>query len=181
MALERSVEIKPNVQGYSNLATQYFFDGHYFRAARLYGDALRLDEGNYLIWGNLGDAQYFSANEQSQAASAYETALSLAEELRRTTPEKAILLADMALYNAMLDRPEPALELVANALELAPDDLALQLQAAQTYQQLGKTDEAIQLLGTVLDRNILPRLVSQNPWFSSTRDTTQFQALMSIR
>ena len=56
-ALERSVEIKPSVQGYSNLATLYFYQGRYFRAARLYEDALSLDEGNYLIWGNLGPKQ----------------------------------------------------------------------------------------------------------------------------
>ena len=108
-AMERSVEIKPSVQGYSNLATLYFFqEGRYFAAARLYEEALKLDERNYLIWGNLGDARYWGPDAQSQAAIAYERALSLAEELRSATPQDAVLLGDMALYSAMLGRSAPA-------------------------------------------------------------------------
>ena len=177
-AMERSVEIKPSVQGYSNLATLYFFqEGRYFAAARLYQEALKLDEKNYLIWGNLGDARYFGPDEQGLAVVAYETALSLAEELRGTTPQDAILLADMALYNAMLGRSAPALELVLEALELAPDDPDLQLQAAQTYQQLGRTADALLWLRNAIEGDMAPALVVRNPWFESIRDTDEFRAL----
>ena len=56
-AMERSVEIKPSVAGYSNLASAYFFqERRYFRAAQLYEDAVGLDELNYVTWGFLGDA-----------------------------------------------------------------------------------------------------------------------------
>ena len=179
-AIERSVEIRPSVAGYSNLGSLYFFqEGRYFAAARMYEDALNLDERNYLIWGNLGDARYFGPDEQSQAAVAYERALSLAEELRRTTPRNAVLLGDMALYNAMLGRSVPALELVLEALELTPNDPERQLQAAQTYQQLGRTDEAIGLLEAALDGNITPALVTENPWFESIRELSRFQELLT--
>ena len=158
-ALERSVEIKPSVNGYSNLATLYFFqERRYFAAAGLYEDALKLDERNYLVWGNLGDARYFGPDE-SEAAIAYERALSLAEGLRRTTPDNAILLGDMALFNAMLGRSVPALDFIGNALELAPDDPALQLQAAQTYQQLGRTEDALRSIGRAVEGDIAPALV----------------------
>ena len=178
-AMERSVEIKPSVPGYSNLATLYFFqEARYFAAARMYEEALKLDERNYFIWGNLGDARYWGPDEQSRAAVAYERALSLAEELRRTTPQDSALLGDMALYNAMLGREALALEFVRDALTLAPDDPELQLLAAQTYQQLGRTDAALQLLEQALDGNITPPLVFQNPWFESIRDTAEFQALV---
>ena len=178
-ALERSVEIKPSVNGYSNLATLYFFqERRYFAAAGLYEDALKLDERNYLVWGNLGDARYFGPDE-SEAAIAYERALSLAEGLRRTTPDNAILLGDMALFNAMLGRSVPALDFIGNALELAPDDPALQLQAAQTYQQLGRTEDALRSIGRAVEGDIAPALVLQNPWFDSIRHTDEFQALTS--
>ena len=114
-----------------------------------------------------------------QAKDAYLQALSLAEELRTATPQDALLLGDMALYNAMLGRSAPALELVLEALTLAPDVPELQLQVAQTYQQLGRTDEALQLLEAALDGNITPTLVFRNPWFESIRDTVAFQALMA--
>ena len=180
-AMERSLEIKPSVPGYSNLATLYFFQGgRYFAAARLYEEALNLDERNYLIWGNLGDARYWGPDEQRQAAVAYEQALSLAEELRSATPRDALLLGDMALYNAMLDRSAPALELVTDALRLAPDDPELQLQAAQTYQQLGRIDDALRWLGKAIEGGIAPALVVQNPWFESIRDTEEFRARVPI-
>lgn len=178
-AMERSVDIKPSVNGFSNLASLYFFqERRYFAAARLYEDALELDEGNYLIWGNLGDARFFGPAEQSQAVIAYERALSLAEELRRTTPQDATLLGDMALYNAMLGRDTPALALIANALDLAPDDPVLHVQAAQTFQQLGRTDDALGLLSRAVEQGVAATLVFQNPWFDSIRDTAAFQALV---
>ena len=84
----------------------------------------------------------------------------------------------MAFYNAMLERQAPALEFLREALALAPDDPDLQLQAAQTYQQLGQTDDALPLLGEAIQENIAPMLVLQNPWFESLRNTEEFQALM---
>ena len=158
-AMERSVEIRPSVPGYSNLATLYFFqERRYFAAARAYEEALKLDERNYLIWGNLGDARYWGPDEQSQAAIAYERALSLAEELRRTTPQDAFLVGDMALYSAMIGRSAPALVLVLEALELAPDEPELQLQAAQTYQQLGRTEDALLWLDRAVEGDVAPSL-----------------------
>ncbi len=180
-ALERSVEIRPSVSGYSNLATLYFFQGRYLRAAGLYEDARNLDEGNYLIWGNLGDALYWSSSEQERAAAAYGRALELAEELRATTPDDSPLLGDMALYNAMLGRSARALDLIADALGLAPDDAELRLQAAQVYQQLGQTDEAVSQLGQALNRGMTPALVLQNPWFASIRDTEGFLGVVASR
>ena len=176
--MERSVEIKPSVAGFSNLASAYFFqERRYFRAAQLFEEAAELDELNYVTWGFLGDARYWDG-DQRQAAVAYERALSRAEELRMTTPQDAMLLGEIAFYNAMLERPEPALEILQEALELAPDDPDLSLQAAQTYQQLGQTDDALRWLGEGIDGGLAPALVRLNPWFDSIQDTEALRALM---
>ncbi len=85
----------------------------------------------------------------------------------------------MALYNAMLGRSDAALDLVLEALDLAPANPDLQLQAAQTYQQLGRTEEALVWLGKVVAEDPSPAMVLQNPWFESIRNTAGFQALMT--
>ena len=175
-ALERSIAIRPSVFGINNLATLYFFQGRYFRAARLYEEALNLDEGNYLIWGNLGDALYWG--EEEQAPAAYRRALELAADLRATTRDDPLLLASMALYNAMLGQEAPALELVTDAIRLDPDDAELQLQAAQAYQQLGRTEEAIARLRVAVGAQITPSLISKNPWFESIQELPEFQELL---
>jgi len=178
-AMERSVEIRPTSSGYSNLATAYFYQGSYFRAASVYEDAVKLDERNYLLWGNLADALYWRPGGGQEAAAAYRQALELAEELRLTTPRNGLLLGDMALYNAMLGQTEVALGFVEEALELAPASTELQLQAAQTFQQLGRTEEAIERLWVATAAEITPSLISQNPWFESILDLPEMQALMA--
>ena len=140
----------------------------------------KLDENNYLIWGNLGDARYWGT-QREQAPDAYRQAFALAEELRQTTPEDALLLADMAGYHAMLGNEAEALKLIDRALALAPSEPERQLQAAQVYAQLGRSGEALRRLAEGIEGGLSLAFVSKNPWFSDLRDSSDFQAIVAGR
>ena len=177
VAFERSLAIKPTLGGYSNLGTLYFFEeALYFRAAAMYSEALKLDEGNYLIWGNLGDARYWGS-QRDQADAAYLRALELAEQRRETTPDDPGLLASMGGYRTMLGDEVEAVALISRSLELAPDDPELRLRAAQVYVQLGRPAEALQQLTAGVRSGLSLALVTRNPWFNLLRADPSFQAL----
>ena len=178
-SMERSVDIRPTSSGYSNLATTHFYQGSYFRAASVYEDAIALDERNYLLWGNRGDALHWGPGRDDEAAESYREALRLAEELRLASPPDGLLLGDMALYNAMLGQGDVALGLVEEALVLAPESTELQLQAAQTYQQLGRTDDALARLRAAVEAGVTLDLIERNPWFESIRELPEFQAIVA--
>ena len=179
VAFERSLAIKPTLGGYSNLGTLYFFEeALYFRAAAMYEEALKLDEGNYLIWGNLGDARYWGSG-RDQADAAYLRALVLAEQLRETTPDDAALRASMGGYQAMLGNEVEATRLITRSLELAPDEPGLRLQAAQAYMQLERPADALEQLTAGIQGGLSLALVTRNPWFDRLRDDPDFQALVA--
>ena len=179
VAFERSLAIKPTLAGYSNLGTLYFFEeALYFRAAAMYEEALKLDEGNYLIWGNLGDAQYWGS-QRDQADAAYVQALDRAEQLRETTPDDAALLASMGGYQAMLGHQAEAIALITRSLNLAPDEPELRLQAAQAYMQLARPADALEQLTAGIQGGLSLALVTKNPWFDRLRDDPDFQTLVA--
>ncbi|MGC2002808.1 MAG: tetratricopeptide repeat protein, partial [Candidatus Acidiferrales bacterium] len=78
--LERSLSIRPTADARSNLATAYFQLRRYAESAANFEEAVKLDQKNYLLWGNLGDAYYWTPGRRSEAAAAYATAIALGKD-----------------------------------------------------------------------------------------------------
>jgi tetratricopeptide (TPR) repeat protein len=72
---QRALEKDPNAS--SNLATAYFQMHRYADSAVQFEKAVQLDPKNYLSWGNLGDAYYWSPGRRTEAADAYGRAIAL--------------------------------------------------------------------------------------------------------
>jgi len=81
--LERSLTIRPTANALSNLGTAHFQMRRYAESATDFERAVKLDSKSYEIWGNLGDAYYWTPGRRAEAAGAYSTAISLGEESLR--------------------------------------------------------------------------------------------------
>ncbi|MGA8764574.1 MAG: protein kinase, partial [Candidatus Sulfotelmatobacter sp.] len=143
---ERSVAIRPTADAYSNLATAYFFQQRFAEAARTYEQAVKLNPLDYEMWGNLGDAYYWTPRQQSQAPEAYRKAISLANAALAVNPRDAVVLCNLALYHAMLREKDPALAFLRRALAFSPEDSDFLFKAAEIYNQFGLTDQAVAAL-----------------------------------
>ncbi len=91
--LHRSIEIRPTLEGYSNIGGAYFASRRFADATQMYKQGLELDDRDSLIWGNLGDALYWTPGRRLEAAAAYRKAISLAATKLQVNPRDANLLA----------------------------------------------------------------------------------------
>jgi serine/threonine-protein kinase len=175
---ERSVAIRPTADAYSNLATAYFFQQRFAEAAHTYEQAVKLNALDYEMWGNLGDAYYWTPTEQLQAPQAYRKAISLADAALGVNPRDAAVLCNLALYHAMLREKDPAIAFLRRALALAPDNSDFLFKAAEVYNQFGMTEPAFAALQDSLKRGYSRFFASGHPIFENLRNDPRFRKLV---
>ena len=88
---ERSVSIRPSQSACSNLGTAYFYLRRFPEASRAYEQALKFDERQRSVWGNLGDAYYWQPVRRPESVAAYRRAIALAGEQLLVNPHNATL------------------------------------------------------------------------------------------
>jgi serine/threonine-protein kinase len=175
---ERSLSIRPTALAFSNLGTAFFQMRRYAESAANFEQAVKLDSKNYELWGNLGDAYYWTPGRRPEAASAYNTAITLAEENLRHNPRDAQLLAYLGQYHAMRGERKPALDKIDAALHLQSQSPDVFLTAAIAYQQLGDSSRALNNLEKASSLGIAPETLRDTPNFSALADNPRFLALI---
>jgi serine/threonine-protein kinase len=179
--LERSVAIRTTATALSNLATAYFYQRRFADSVRPYEEAVKLDERNYVFWGNLGDALYWTPGRRAEAAAAYRKAIALAEAKLQVNARSARVLADVGSYHAMLDEHQPALTRLRRALEISPDNPDVRFKVALIYIQIGESDRALGWLEQAVAVGYSPAVIRDTPNFDSLRANPRFQALLGVK
>ena len=175
--LQRSLQIRKTADATSNLGTAYFQLRRYAESAAAYELSTELDPKNYLIWGNLGDAYFWTPGRRKDAAKAYRKAIDLAEEVLRVNPRDTLAVSCISLYHAMLGQSAPALEYMKRAMALGPRRPDLLLNAAIAYEQLGQHEQALDALETSVAAGLDPAQLQQLPNFDTLRDLPRFHKL----
>jgi serine/threonine protein kinase/tetratricopeptide (TPR) repeat protein len=176
--LERSLSIRPTADALTNLGTAYFQMRRYPDAAAKFEEAVKLDEKDYVMWGNLGDAYYWTPGRRSEAAAAYEKAIALGEQNLRVNPRDAQLLGYLAEYHAMRGERKPALANLDASLRLLPKSPDMLLNAGIVYQQLGDTNRALDVLEQAVSLGLSPEMLRDTPNFDALKDNPQFLGLV---
>jgi TolB-like protein/DNA-binding winged helix-turn-helix (wHTH) protein/Flp pilus assembly protein TadD len=141
-ALERSLEIEPSDAVLSNLGTIRYQAGEYAAAADLYRRATALNPGDFVIWGNLGDALVADPATATQARDAFREAASRAQRYVEIKPDDAKALAALGWYRANLEETVQAKELVRRSEALASEPAEVALFNAQTFALFGDVEQA---------------------------------------
>jgi superkiller protein 3 len=147
--LQKSLELKPNDQAYSNLGTAYLLKERYREASEAYHKATELNPTDPLLWGNLGHS-YRWAGMADQANDAYKRALAGIERQRAVDPNDARLLSRRALYLSGLGEQKRALEGIGEAIRANRGDGLVLFNAAVVYEQSGFRTKAIEALEAAL-------------------------------
>ena len=176
--LERSLSIRSTADALTNLGVAYFQMRKYPESADKFEEATKLDEKNYVMWGNLGDAYYWTPGRRSDAVNAYSTAVALGEEKLRLNPHDAQLLGYLAEYHAMRGEQKAALDNLGQSLRFQPKSPDLLFNAGIVYQQLGDTSRALDALEKAVTLGISPATVSDTPNFDSLRNNPRFLKLI---
>ena len=175
--LERSIALRRTAEALSNLATAYFQLRRFTEAAKVYEDAVRADENNYEVWGNLGDAYYWSAESHTKAPAAYQKASALALTAVAINPRDANALGYLAEYQAMLGRQEEARKYLEQCLRLKPQDPALLFNTALIYNKLGDEHDAIAWLEKSIASGMPRSSLLESPNFDNLHGNSRFMQL----
>jgi len=176
--LEQSLSIRPTAEALTNLGTAYFQMRQYAHSAESFEKAVKLDQNNYAMWGNLGDAYYWTPGRRPEAASAYEKAIELGKGVLHQNPHDAELLSYLAEYHAMRGDRELALDSLERSLRLQPDRPDLLLNAGIVYQQLGETNRALDALERAVSLGIPREVLRDTPNFDGLNHNPRFVGLL---
>jgi serine/threonine protein kinase/tetratricopeptide (TPR) repeat protein len=176
--LQRSLSIRPTADAFSNLGTAHFQMRQYADSAADFEQALKLDDKNYAMWGNLGDAYYWASDKRPEAAAAYATAISLGETNLRLNPKDAQLLGYLAEYHAMHGERELARKRLQASLRLQPNSPDMLFNAGIVYQQLGEPNLALDALEKAVALGISPELLRDTPNFDALGNHPRFLGLV---
>jgi serine/threonine protein kinase/tetratricopeptide (TPR) repeat protein len=174
---ERSASIRPTSFAYSNLATGYFYEQRFADAARTYEQAVKLEESDYVVWGNLAESYYWAPGERAHSAQIYAKAIALAEGSLRVNPRDTVVLYHLALFNAMLQHRAKALAYLQRAMAVTPQDPELWFKAAKVYTQLGQTGDALAALEKAVAEGYTSFWVRDDPIFANLASDVRFQKL----
>jgi tetratricopeptide (TPR) repeat protein len=145
----------------------------------MYERAIELAPEDYETWGALGDASRFAEGREDLAASAYEQAIALAEDVLRVNPSDADVTAQLAHYCAAIGEAQRARELLARALELAPQSMYVLYDAAVTNVSLGETDNALAAIEQAVELGYPVALLSVDVGLLPLMGTDRFKALIA--
>jgi tetratricopeptide (TPR) repeat protein/DNA-binding winged helix-turn-helix (wHTH) protein len=179
VALHRSIELRPTMNAYSNLGAAYFYTRKYAEAGDVFRKATELDNNDWLAWGNLGDALYWTPGRRSEASQAYRTALTLAAAKLSVNPNDALTIAYVADYSAMLDDKVKSFAEIDRALKLSSDDGDVLFRAALVYNHFGDDSKTVMLLQQAVQRGFPTATIRDTPDFDHLSSNSAFASLTS--
>ena len=168
--LARAVEIGSGYWAHSNLATLEYWEGNYQRAADLYIQALEMDESDYRLWNNAGEAlRQLVIPDLQGALTAYRRAAELVNARLERTPNDVELLIDLASYHVQLGDEVAARELLPRILTRDITSSRQMFDLATLYEEFGKRDEAIEWLGRALEAGFPLHVIESYEVFEELR------------
>lgn len=179
VVLRRSIELRPTMTAYSNLGAAYFYTRRFTEAAEALRKASELDDQDWLNWGNLGDALYWSPGRRPEAVQAYQAARKLAIARLGVNPNDASTAAGVAVYSAMLDDKRAALANVNRALSLAPDNADVLFRASLVYNHFGDDDKTLATLKKALEHGFPATTVRDTPDFDHLHNNPAYVTLVA--
>jgi serine/threonine protein kinase/tetratricopeptide (TPR) repeat protein len=177
--LERSLEIRKTSDATSNLGTAYFALHRYADAAHAYEQAAALNDKNFIVWGNLGDAYYWTPGRRGEAPSAYRKAIAIAGEALRVNKLDADTNISVAVYHAMLGEREPAFSALRLAMAAAPNRPDFLLDSAIIHEQFGEHERALDALEKAVAAGVSPVAVRDTPNFEGLRSNPRYVSIVS--
>jgi len=175
--LKKSIAIRPSYAGYVDLGTSYFGLNRYAEAAAACEEAIKLDPQQYVTWGNLGEALYYSG-KKDQSVAPYRKAVELASGELKVNPHDPDVLSSLASYYSMLGDRKHALLYLGQALQYGHNDKEILMDAASVYNHLGDGGLAIEWLAKAVQAGYTVDKIRSWHEFDNLANTPGYQQLM---
>jgi serine/threonine-protein kinase len=176
--LDHAVEIGGGYDAYNNLATLEFYEGHFDRAAELFERALEMDDSDYIVWSNLGEAcAQADLGHPDCSRNAYLRAATLVTEELDTAPDDIDLTIFLASLRVNLGENGEARRLAehAAALEVADPDSMVTL--ADIFEKLHERESALLWIQRSLEAGYPLQLIEDYAGFDELRADPRYSKM----
>jgi eukaryotic-like serine/threonine-protein kinase len=177
--LQRALEIEPTDAVYTNLGTAQFFAGHYTDAATAFEKAVELNPGQYLNWGNLGDAHRWIPGHATQAKDAYNHAITAVREKLPSGASDPALLSSLAVYYAKNGDRQRALETIGRLEKSDRRPPATYFKALVVYEILGDRGRALNALESALRSGYSLHEIKNEPELTALRADRRYYNILA--
>lgn len=177
---KHGIEIHANEESYTNLGTAYFYLGRYEEAIAAYKAAIELSPREEVLFRNLGDA-YLRVGRDEDAQEQFRFASKLLAEQLSVDPDDALLLAELAICDAKLQRKQEAMLSIDRATRLEPNNTTLMYLRAVVCALTGHIDEAMDSLSLALTHGYSRSEAQLDPDLGALRDRAEYKAIFSAR
>jgi tetratricopeptide (TPR) repeat protein/TolB-like protein/tRNA A-37 threonylcarbamoyl transferase component Bud32 len=177
--LQRSIGLRATPIAYGNLGAAYFYLHRFPESVAALRKSSELDNQNYIAWGDLADALYWTPGERDEAPDVYRKAIALAEASVKVNPKDSGALSCVASYSAMLGQRGAAINALHQALTLSPDDPDVMFRAALVYNQFGQRDETMEWLRRATKAGFSRSTIRDTPDFSQLQHDRAFAAIIA--
>jgi serine/threonine protein kinase/Flp pilus assembly protein TadD len=178
-ALQRSLEIKPAANSYSNLGTLRFSQARYVDAVPAFEKAVNLNANDYLVWGNLGDAYRWAPGQRTKAGPAYQNAIRLVREEIAAHPLDPEARSTLALYLAKSGDKAAALAEIKDVDRVPKKTGSVLLDSAVVHELCGERDIALTTLSAALKAGSTLKEIKNEPELIALRTDTRYQSLLA--
>ncbi len=168
-AFRKSEQSAPMEATASALASTLLEEGRTGQAVQLYDQVVQQHPGDWDAWGNYASALQWNKGDPATIHKAYETAVNLAQQQLKITPDDPDLVSVLAEYYANLHEPDLAMPLLRKSLVLAPNDPDVLERDAESYEALHDRAQAIQLLNKSLQMGFSAEYVRKDPELQALR------------
>jgi serine/threonine-protein kinase len=165
--LSKSLDLTPTAAGYTNLGTAYYYQGRYGEAVAAMEKAVEQQPHNYVLWGNLGDAN--SRISPDAAKTAWSRAAELARMQLATHASEPQAQSSLAVYEARLGLAQAALADIAEVRRSAPRNARVLWKAAIVYEISGRRTLALSALKDALSAGESSTNIGREPDFAALR------------
>jgi tetratricopeptide (TPR) repeat protein len=163
----------------SNLGTIYYWQSRYADAARMYKTALTKNDADYKVWGNLAGCYYWMPGETEKADASFEKAAGLARSKLEIEPDNPEVLCDLASYCAVMGDRSESERLLNRIVSLGPADPIMIFRIAETYEQLGERDLALDWIEKALRGGAPAVKVRRYPGLRDLRADPRYRELLN--
>lgn len=159
-----SINIQPNFDAYSLLATTLFYRKRYKEAYDLCEKAIKLNKSGYRTWGLMAESAHFAKLSASEIISALNNAIRFAEVEHRLNPNDLSLTLDLASFYAQKGDSEKSLKLVSSIKIASKRSPRISFSLGVVYEMLGERKAAVNWINKAFSDGHAVIEIKNNPW-----------------
>jgi len=180
IAYNRSLELKPSRQAYTNIGLSYYYAGKFEDASDMQKKALEFAPDDHRVWGRLAESLRFVPGMENDSLSAYQKACTLAEDNLRINSSDWRTRGLLATYLAQSERSTEGIQQANRAvLESGRSSEALYYQSLARLIA-GDQDGAIEAIEEAVSRDVQYRqFAMEDPDLAVLKGNERFDRLIS--